>query len=349
MPGLSAKRLLIAALLACGACSTAPAPEARQAFVPVFEHDFPDPFIVAGEGGYIGYSTNSAGINLPMAESPDLVTWRSIEDPARPGTPLDGMPVLAPWVREGRTWAPEVMQAGGRWLLYYTAHDRQTDLQCIGVAAATSPRGPFRDVSARPMLCQTDAGGTIDANPFRDADGSLYLYYKNDGNNPKILEPSRIWAQRLSPDGLRLVGEAAPLVENDVHWEWRVVEAPAMVRGPKGYTLFFSGNHFGWEADQRMSNYATAYARCRGPMGPCEDAPENPILLSIDEPTARGCLSGPGHPTIVRANGRDHVAFHAWATTGECRKAENKRYLYVAPIEWTGDTPRIGASLRPRG
>ena len=104
--------------------------------------------------------------------------------------------MLAPWVKEGRTWAPEVMQVGGRWLLYYTAHHAKRKVQCLGVAVADNPKGPFRDTSAEPLVCQYDQGGTIDANPFRDADGQLYLYYKSDGN--AVGKTSFIWGQRLS-------------------------------------------------------------------------------------------------------------------------------------------------------
>ena len=45
----------------------------------------------------------------------------------------------------------------------------------------------------------TDAtwGGTIDPSAFRDADGALYLYYKNDGNNPAVLKPSQLFVQTL--------------------------------------------------------------------------------------------------------------------------------------------------------
>jgi beta-xylosidase len=332
----------LVALTANLAASAAAAP----VHLPVLKQDFADPFIMEHKGEYIGYATNR-GINLPMATSRDLVNWQFVMDPSRPKKQLDGMPQLASWVKEGRTWAPEVIEAGGRWLLYYTAHHRKRDRQCVGVAVASAPTGPFRDTSAEPLVCQDDLGGTIDAHPFRDGDGQLYLYYKNDGNNPRVLKPSQIWAQRLSADGLRLTGDAVPLVKNDQHWEWRVVEAPAMVRRPGGYTLFFSANHFGWEADQRFSNYAIGYAQCDGPMGPCTDAAENPILYSYFKRPA-GCLSGPGHPTVFNAGARSFIAFHAWAATSSCRKADDKRHLYVAPLSWKEGKPVIGPSLRAR-
>lgn len=332
--------------IAAALCLAAPAPAApAPVHVPVLRENFADPFIIAHRGEYIGYATNR-GVNLPIATSRDLVNWRLLRDPKNPRQLLDGMPVLAPWVREGRTWAPEVIQAGGRWLLYYTAHDAKRDRQCVGVAVAASPKGPFRDRSREPLVCQTELGGTIDAHPFRDADGSLYLYYKNDGNNPKALTTSHIWGQRLSPDGLRLTGAAVPLVRNDRHWEWRVVESPVMVRRPGGYTLFFSGNHYGWEADQRLSNYAVGYAQCDGPLGPCTDSPENPWLRSHND--VRGCLSGPGHPTVFGRGGRSYIAFHAWAANSDCRKAENARFLHVAPLRWKDGRPVIGRGLRAR-
>ena len=309
--------------------------------------NFPDPFIIRHGGRYIGYATNR-GVNLPMATSPDLVTWRLLRDPRDPRKLLDGMPKLAPWVEAGRTWAPEVIGAGGRWLLFYTAHHATKKLQCVGVAVAARPTGPFRDTSREPLLCQDALGGTIDAQPFRDADGRLYLYYKNDGNGAEPPIPTQIWAQRLSADGLSLTGEAVPLVRNDRHWEWRVVEAPAMVRRPGGgYTLFFSGNHYGWEADQRLSNYAVGYADCEGPMGPCTDSPENPWLRSHRD-ELRGCLSGPGHPTVFSDGRQSYVGFHGWAATADCRKAAEERYLYVAPLFWRQDKPFLGPSLRPR-
>lgn len=343
MPLMQSLRRYLAALLLLAATGTA---WAQPSSVPVHSDNFPDPFIVAHAGNYLAYSTNSDGVNLPMLVSRDLVGWTEIRHPETPDKRLDAMPALAPWVKEGRTWAPEVMEIGGRWLLYYTAHHRKKDVQCIGVASAGNPRGPFTDSSAEPLVCQHDLGGTIDAHPFRDADGQLYLYYKNDGNNPAFLKPSQVWAQRLSSDGLHLTGEAAPLIRNDKHWEWRVVEAPAMVRHEDGYTLFFSANHFGWEADQRLSNYGTGYAQCQGPMGPCVDAPENPWLRSFNEPRA-GCLSGPGHPAVFNVEGRQFMAFHAWAANSSCRKAADERYLYIAPLHWREGKPVLAPSLRP--
>ena len=317
---------------------------AEPSFVPVYKNNFPDPHVVVAGNQFIAYATND-GINVPMLISRDLINWSPVADPANPKKRLDAMPVLAPWVEEGRTWAPEVMKVGNKWMLYYTARSRALKTQCLGVAVADKPFGPFRDPSTAPLVCQVDQGGTIDANPFRDTDGKLYLYYKSDGN--AVRKTSYIWGQRLSDDGLNVIGEAKALIKDDAKWEWGLVEAPAMVRTPGGYQMFYSAAFYGWDPNERLSRYATGYAICSGALGPCKDAPENPILHSFNDRES-GCLSGPGHPGIFQVGTRTFMAFHAWAATSACRKSKDARYLYVAPLFWRDGKPQIAPSLRPK-
>ncbi|HEX6375834.1 MAG TPA: glycoside hydrolase family 43 protein [Allosphingosinicella sp.] len=340
-------RLAAFALALLGAAAPAAAAKEPPLFVPVYQQDFADPSIVEHRGEYIGYATNR-GLNLPMITSRDLVNWEVVKDPGNPGKPLDGMPELGAWAREDFTWAPEVTKIGGRWVLYYTARHRKKDIQCIGVATSADPRGPFRDALAEPLVCQPELGGTIDANLFRDTDDKLYLYFKNDGNH--VAKPTELWGQRLSADGTGLVGAPVRLgMTNDKPWEAHVIEAPTMVRTATGYTMLYSANHYGWETHQRLSPYAMGYAICAGPMGPCTDAPDNPILHSFNDRKA-GCLSGPGHQVIFRGHDRYYIGFHAWAATPGCRPLDKKRYLYIAPIGFTAaGKPVISPSLRPAG
>lgn len=320
--------------------------ERPQFFVPVLKVDFPDPFVLPDHGRFLAYATNARGhqANVQMAESSNLIDWVPIR---RAGRLHDAMPVLPSWARPGKTWAPEVIRVGTTFVLYFTANERATDRQCVGVATSADPLGPFVSDAAEPLVCQRALGGTIDASPFRDADGSLYLLYKSDGNNPAVLKPSQIFVQRLAPEGLATTGPATTLLRNDKHWEWRVVESPTMVRNPAGgYTLFYSANHFGWEADQRLSNYAMGYARCASVTGPCTKAAENPILHSYNTP-ANGCLSGPGHQTVFQAGGRQFLVFHAWQAERDCQRSDKGRAIYVAPLAWRGDTPELRLSLRP--
>ena len=334
--------LLVALLLSCAAVSAA----AEPAFVPVFEENFPDPFVLQDGGEFIAYSTND-GPNLPMATSRDLVNWSFVMDPADGRKKRDGLPTLGPWAKPGSTWAPEVMKVGGKWILYYTAAWREQNIQCLGAAVASDPKGPFVDSSPEPFLCQRDLGGTIDANPFRDRDGKLYLYFKNDGN--RVRKPTRLWGVPLSVDGLKVAGQPTDLGMTDRDtWENGVIEAPTMVLTPDGYTMFYSAGFFGWDAKQRFSPYAMGYATCQGPLGPCTDSKNNPVLFSFHDPRGAGCVSGPGHQSIFRAGEGSFISFHAWSASKTCRPGKDARYLYIAPFGWENGKPAIAPSLRPR-
>lgn len=314
-------------------------------FVPVLSVDFPDAFVLPHGAEFLAYATNPerGQVNVQMAVSANLADWQ----PLRDGDRLhDAMPELPAWARQGFTWAPEVIAVEGGFRLYFAARERRSGMQCIGVASSADPRGPFVSAAPEPLVCQRDLGGTIDASPFRDGDGQLYLYFKNDGNNPAVHTAVRLYGQRLAPDGLSLSGEPAPMLESDADWEARLIEAPSMTHAGGAYTLFFSANDFAWQDNERLSSYAIGYATCRTPLGPCSGARGNPILHSFYTREA-GCLSGPGHQAIFQVANRTFLAFHAWAATPGCRKSDPRRYLYIAPLAWRDGAPVIGVSLRP--
>ncbi len=285
---------------------------------PVFAGDFPDPFVLRVGDGYVAYATNGATENVRTLRSRDLVHWR-------PGP--DAMPEPATWALRGWTWAPSVLsRADGTFVLYYTARSFDRGLQCVGRAVARSATGPFVDSSAGPLVCQAELGGSIDADVFRDDDGALYLYWKNDGNCCGL--PTAVYAQRLSRNGLRLVGRRVPIVKNDAGWEATTVEAPTMWRHDGTYLLFYSGNAYNTE------QYAVGYAACRGPLGPCEDGPENPIL------STRCGAVGPGHQAVVQVGARTWLVYHAWSP-GEVGSVAPGRSLWLDRVEWDGARPVV--------
>jgi beta-xylosidase len=337
--------LLAAALALAGGCDSAvdPPPQVSVPYPPVLRADFPDPFILEHEGQYLAYATNAGGANVQVASSTDLRTWQFLRNEREPSRLRDALPVLPPWAKTGFTWAPEVLKTPGGFVLYFTARHTARGVQCVGAATSQDPRGPFTSQATEPFACQYELGGTIDASPFRASDGQLYLYFKNDGNNPAFNKPTELFAQRLSPDGLALTGSPVALLRNDKPWEERVVEAPTMIERGGSYILFFSGNDFAWHASQRVSNYAMGHATCEGPMGPCTDAPNNPFLAS----TAQPCLSGPGHQTVFQSQGRDFLAFHSWAATQDCKPANDTRFMHIVQLSWQNGVPQLAALDAP--
>jgi len=268
---------------------------------PVYTRDFPDPFVLKVGKTYYAYATNGNGANVQTATSADLVHWT-----AGP----DALPKLGRWAFAGATWAPEVLARGdGAYVLYYTA---SSGTQCIGRAVARKPLGPFVDSFRGPLVCQKRDGGSIDPDPYRG-----YLYWKNDGNS--IGRRTHIWAQRLSADGLRLVGPRRSIEVNDKVWGGGVVEGPEMRRHGGRYYLFYSGGSY------NDDSYAVGYATCTGPLGPCVDAPENPILTT-------GCRAhGPGHNTFAGP----WIVYHAW------NPAHTRRQLWLSRLDWKNRKPVV--------
>lgn len=301
--------LLCAALLLAG-CASPPASSLG---------DFPDPFILADGGGYYAYATNANDRHVQLRHSTDLTSWRALPD---------AMPALASWVRQPvpHVWAPEVIRLGERYVLYYTAHDRASDRQCVGAAVSSSPAGPFVDSAAKPLVCQADLGGTIDASPLLDG-GRLYLYFKSDGNC--CGKPTHIFAQELAPSGLAVIGTPTRLLTNGRTWEGKVIEAPTMVVRGGRYVLMYSANDFG------DGTYAAGYASCAGPVGPCEPVGDAPFLKSVE-----GKLYGPGHQAVFRVGGQDYIAYHAWELKPNGKRAD-RRFLYIDKLDWVDGKPVV--------
>ena len=109
--------------LALALSGPAAAQGSQPSFVPVLRQNFPDAFVLPHGSEFIAYSTND-GPNVPVAVSRDLVHWSIATDPTT-GKQRDAMPRLGVWAKTGFTWAPEVMQLGDKYLLYYTASDRR--------------------------------------------------------------------------------------------------------------------------------------------------------------------------------------------------------------------------------
>lgn len=319
--------ILFAALLLSGIHVSAQSTD-TQFQNPVITGNFPDPFILKVDDVYYAYSTNSNSRNVPVATSSDLVDWT---------IGRDVMPALARWVNISRpdVWAPEVIRVDDSYLLYYTARDKETGYQCIGLAVSDSPSGPFRDTNDRPFICQNTEGGSIDASPFRDADGTLYLYWKNDGNC--CMKATYLYGQQLSEDGLSLIGEPVQLVRNDQLWKGPVVEAPTMWLRDGVYYLFYSGNVYAGE------KYAVGYAVCETPLGPCEDAEENPILASDMDNTP--LVVGPGHQTVIEdAAGETWIVYHVWQVSGGRRT--DTRQVWIDRLIWEDGKPVVVGPTR---
>ncbi len=289
---------------------------------PVYDQNFADPQVIAVDNGYVAFATNGALGNVQTLKSADLVSWEQVGD---------ALPSLPTWTTPGKVWAPEVaVHAADRYVMYYTTADDASGRQCVGVAVASAATGPYVDKSLKPLICQSDEGGSIDASPFQDSSGKRWLYWKNDGN--AIGVDTWIYVSELSPDGLSLVGPTRRLIKQDLPWEGNLVEAPYMVDRNGKFHLFYSANAYDKET------YAVGHALCSTPTGPCTKSGD-PILATTPD------AAGPGHNMVLVKDNRYWFIYHAWdpAAVGVDPPG---RTMWLSELTWTADTPAVQPPLK---
>lgn len=173
-----------------------------------------------------------------------------------------------------------------------------------------------------PLIDQRDIGGAIDASCLTDGDVH-YLVWKNDGNSRG--QDTWLWGQKLSADGLTLVGTPTKLIKQDQKWEGNLIEAPVLWKHGAKYYLFYSANGYG------RCDYAVGYAVAPSPLGPFVKPRTTPWLSSTSD------VCGPGGQDIVTASdGRTWMTYHSWA-----KGPGSYRSVSMDPLVWNGDVPYL--------
>lgn len=308
--------------------ATGVAAQRRQTYTnPAQAGDLPDPSIIRiGQDYWATATTSEWAPEFPILHSRDLVNWQVV------GAVFQRRPEWS----VGSYWAPEIAYDRGRFFIYYSARKKGGPL-CVAVATSNRPQGPYTDHG--PLICQEV--GSIDGFPVTDENGRRYLLWKEDGNS--VSKPTPIWAQPLSADGTKLVGERKELFHNDQPWEKHatlpygdLVEGPAVIRRNGYFYIFYSGNF----CCARECNYMVGVARSRKLLGPWEKYPNNPIMRGNET------WKCPGHGTVVTdQRGRDFFFYHAL-------KADD--FVYVGrqamldEIQWGADGwPAINGGRGP--
>jgi beta-xylosidase len=302
-----------------GSAKTAPSSGASSSMAPTFaiDQDFPDPDVMLVNGTYYAYSTNVPGINVQVATSKDLKTWKV--------RATDALPALPGWTSPGKTWAPDVSELSpGHFVMYFVAGNIDPSAQCINVATSTSPTGPFTAVGSAALVCPQEEGGAIDPATFTDDNGARYLVWKNDGNCCGL----DTWLQisPLAADGLTITGPPTKLIKQTQSWEGNLVEAPTLVKHGSTFVLFYSAN------DYSGSKYAIGYATATSLLGPYTKHAQ-PLLSTA---SSGGRYTGPGGQDVVTApDGSTALVFHSWSA-GNAYRGMN-----VLPLEWKNDEPVV--------
>ncbi len=288
---------------------------------------FPDPFVLDDGGGHASYWAFATGDLFPVMHSTDLVNWTP------EGNAMSARPNWVLASGDWHPWAPSVLRTSGAcpgassgacYVMYYVGLSAQLNVNCIGVATASSPGGPYADQgplnllnpsdpSAPPLGCADASGrGNIDPSPFIDSSGQAYLYVSTDfacTNGSCTLQPT-ISVIPLSPDLMHAAGPRAPLFSGD-HGTWEqaglatpTVEGPSVTLHNGTYYLFYSGGNW-------RGAYGMGYATSATPTGPFSKAAANPIVTE-----GQGVLSpGGGDQLVTGPHGGSWMLYAARTST----------------------------------
>lgn len=290
-----------------------------------YRGSFADPEIVEHNGTWFAYGTNTAGLRLPTLTSKNLVDWRPLD---RGGRKYDPLRRVGNWVTMGKVgrglWAPSVAEVGDGWTVAYSAKAvtlRNDRHNCIGLARGSSPRGPFQPVG-RPICSPNADLGLIDPDIHIDGNGTPWLLWKFSGVKNK--RPAGLFVRQLNAQGTDFApgAETRELLRKQYDWEGRTIENPSMIEFRGVTYLFYSANSW------KTKDYATGYAICSGPQGPCVRPKNGHRFLS----SARTGNLGPGGATAFVRNNSLHLLYHAW----DPGMVLERRRLHVAGL-WQRD------------
>ncbi len=265
---------------------------------PVFDFDFPDPSVIrAADGYYYAYATQSlvGGVwqNIQTARSLDLTHWERL---------TDALPVKPSWANQTQNfWAPHVVFADNRYLMYYSADPNSQTGLCLAVASASSPAGPFTDKGA-PLKC---GSGFVNIDPmaFDDPNTGKHLLYWGSGFDP--IKVQELAADRINfAVGSQPVNLIFPISDSNPSNYRNLVEGAWMNYRNGYYYLFFSGDDCCTSA-----HYAIMEARSTAATGPFEILPENNGVIV----KGNSLWLGPGHNSIIRDDkSTDWLIYHAY-------------------------------------
>lgn len=300
---------------------------------PVWNRDFPDPFVVRDGATYYAYATHNSPAGFQLLRSTDLVNWTAMPPVGKP-----------PW-SDQQLWAPEVVRWRGKWAFFYSARCPETRKRDLAVAFGDSPAGPFTDdvrlIRGASVNPGRDENGAIDPHIFVE-NGRPYLLYIREA------PPRSLNLVALSSDLRRTVGPTHVLIRADREIERGVLDAPTLVKRDGRYWLFYSSGWFqSWKRDACYQVFVASASRITGPY----NKQDTPLLT-----TRPGETYSPGHQALIQTpTGEWWIAYHAWNAEGDPMYGHNPvgRTLRLDRLSWTRQGPRVagpttGAQRLPR-
>lgn len=245
-----------------------------------------DPSTLTRDGNtYFQFTT---GDGIWFSRSTDMMSW------GNPGTVFGaGWPS---WINDavpgfaGHFWAPDIIQMGDYYYLYYSASTFGSSRSAIGVVRTESLTNPnWQDLG---VVVQSYGGGgeinAIDPALMRDHDGRVYMSYGSWFGGLGVAEINQN------------TGKLSSSVQHIFGGGHQSIEAPYITRNGDFYYLFFTRGNC---CQGVNSTYRVQVARSSSIFGPYTG--ERNLM-----PNVNGNRKGPGHIGIIKQDGCNYTSTH---------------------------------------
>jgi hypothetical protein len=208
--------------------------------------------------------------------------------------------------------------------MYISATEGDEEGRRLGLARSASPLGPFV-FDDTPLVDRW----SIDGHPFRDDDGTMWLFYNvRAPDRDGVRGTGTICDRMLAPN--QLEGNPTQVTFPSQAWEgpygdWYWNEGPYVLKRRGVYYQMYSGGF------HRDGTYAVGVAEARSPRGPWTKFPDNPVLRSSEH------IVGVGHHSFVFGPdvATPYAVYHGYVDGQEGRK------VCLDRLFWAGDRPHI--------
>lgn len=268
------------------------------------------------------------GGGIPSYHSKDLRHWEA--GPRVFTGSFDWITRAVPANRNLYYWAPDVIQLGDRYLLYYSVSTFGKNISAIGLA--TNPtlnpadsRYKWTDQGLVVQSTATNKFNAIDPSVCRDMDGKLWLSFGSYWSGIKLIQ--------LDPQTGKRIASGSPMYSL-AHFD--SIEASYIYPHGKFYYLFIN---WGLCCKGVNSTYNIRVGRSEKITGPYLDQGGVDLMaeggsLFLD---STGAFIGPGHAGILAEGGTNWLSCHFYDGTHG-----GKSRLAILPLAWnTNGWPEI--------
>ncbi|WP_046176105.1 arabinan endo-1,5-alpha-L-arabinosidase [Domibacillus indicus] len=292
-----------------------------------------DPAILKYGDTYYVFSTDAKVNGEPrggvqIRKSKDMIKWEWV------GYAFDAIPEEAyQWTGAKGLWAPEVIQNGDEFLMYYSASQFGKNQSFIGLARAKHPEGPWTDYGEVVKTTHTDEQNAIDANIVWDEKKQPWLVYGSFFGGIRVFPIDPLTGKKKEGAEETVIARRHKSVEG-------AIEGPYIVYHPgfKKYYLFVS-------YDSLFSTYHIRVGRSDFVTGPYYDRDGNSLTDTSLPPHEVGLkvLGGyrfgeslgwiaPGHNSILKEDNDYFICHHA-------RDEKNPTWhsLHIRKVVWSSD------------